>query len=286
MEKIVIIPDLHCCDHDPKAVELCCKIVEDAKPDRVIFLGDMIDYGWASNYPYNQGELKGIFTKEVAAWMDVAGQFRSAAPSARFQAMLGNHEARMYRGFLWTHPAFVDWHGLSWDNILGLGKFDIELVDYVALAHKNFMITHGVRVRGKSGASAHGELSEEWGISGLSGHTHRLAQIYRTLFRGIYCWSEGGHLQNPNPRYKPLNKIAPYDWQQGFTIMYASGREFRVPDLIPFWPKGGHLRARYADKEYTTSPRRMSTKHSSRRKAVRRVSRKAVEQRRRGRGRR
>lgn len=254
MERIALIPDIHANDHDPRAIELACMVVEAAKPDRVIFLGDILDYGWASAYPKNQGLLRGIFSKEVAAWEGIAASLRSAAPTARFQAILGNHEFRHEKGFLWVHPQFADWRGLSWREILSLDRFKIEWYEKPAaifLARRNFVVTHGVRLRTHSGGSGMAEMTEEWGCSGASGHTHRMGQVFRTLHRGVYCWTEAGHLQNRRPHYAPGTKVAPQNWQQGLAIMGASETEFRVPELVPFWIHGHKYRTRWQDQEFT-----------------------------------
>lgn len=244
---------MHCNDQDDRAIELLCKVVEYAKPDRLIFLGDILDYGWASFYPQNQGELTGIFDKEIAAWLKVGERIRSAAPDAVAGLVPGNHDYRLQRGFLWSHPAFQKWKKLTWESILELDRFNIRLHENPAavfLASKNFVVTHGVRVNKHSGASAISEMCEEWWNSGASGHTHRMGQIFRTVHRGIYCWTECGHLQKPRPKYAPINKVAPQNWQQGFAIMSAGEREFSPPTLIPFWGRGGKRRTRYMEKEF------------------------------------
>ena len=253
LQRIALIPDLHCNDQDDRAIELACRVIEAAKPDRLIFLGDILDYGWASFYPHNQGELKGIFKKEIGAWLKVAERVHSAAPDASADLVPGNHDYRLQRGFLWSHPAFQEWEELEWEEILKLDRFNIKLhADPAAvfLAGRNFVATHGCRVHKHSGSSAIAEMNEEWGCSGASGHTHRMGQTFRTLHRGVYCWTECGHLQKRRPKYAPINKVAPMNWQQGIAIMSATQTEFNVPHLIPFWSKGSRYRARFMEQEF------------------------------------
>lgn len=253
MERIVLIPDLHCADQDDRAVELACKVIEAARPSRLIFLGDILDYGWASFYPQNQGELRGIFRREIAAWEKVASRIRLAAPAATADLVPGNHDYRLQKGFLWSHPAFQEWEELEWKQILKLDSFNIKLHEdpaAVFLAGRNFVATHGVRVAQHSGASAIAELDREWWCSGASGHTHRMGQVFRTVHRGVYCWTECGHLQKRRPKYAPINKVSPMNWQQGIAIMGATKTEFRVPELIPFWQRGSKYRARWHDSEF------------------------------------
>lgn len=253
-KRIALIPDLHCADQDDRAIELTCKILEATKPERIIFLGDIMDYGWASFYPKNQGELRGIFNREIKAWLKTIGRIRSAVPDAEADAVPGNHDYRLQKGFLWSHPAFAEWNELTWPRILKLDEFNIRWHEdpaAVFLAGRRFVVTHGIRVRGKAGYSAHAELSEEWWCSGASGHTHRMGQVFKTTHSGIYCWTECGHLQKKRPKYPPINKVAPQDWQQGFAIMSADVKGFNVPHLIPFWGTARKYRARFLEQEFT-----------------------------------
>lgn len=252
-QRIAVIPDLHCSDQDDRAVELACRVIEATKPDRLIFLGDILDYGWASFYPQNQGELRGIFKREISAWEKVAGRIRSAAPDAPGDLVPGNHDYRLQRGFLWSHPAFQEWEQLEWKEILSLKRFNIRLHDDPAaifLAGKSFVATHGVRVHKHSGSSGIAEMAEEWWCSGISGHTHRMGQVFRTVHRGVYCWTECGHLQKKRPKYAPINKVAPFNWQQGIAIMSAGPTEFSVPQLVPFWTRRGKYHARFMEQEF------------------------------------
>lgn len=259
LERIAIVPDLHCGDVDQRAVLLAGIIIADIKPDRIIFLGDLLDSGWASSYPQDQASLKGVLKREVAEWVDVARLLHSAAPDAKMEAIPGNHDYRIIKGFRWAHPEFHAYDDLDLPHVLEIdpeGKLadcNIQWHDNPAaifLASKHFVVTHGVRIAKHSGGSGMLELAEEWWTSGCSGHTHRLGQVFRTTHSGVYCWTECGHLSKRRPKYAAINKVAPMNWQQGMAIMYAGAKEFRVPDLIPFWFKRGKLRARYGDKEY------------------------------------
>jgi hypothetical protein len=180
--------------------------------------------------------------------------FVDAAPKATREMVPGNHDWRVVQGFAWSHPEFDGDDVVSLPKILRLEEFKIAWHAKPAaifLAGRNFVVTHGVRLASNSGGSANLELNQEWWMSGLSGHSHRMGTIFRTTARGIHCWTEGGHLQHRTPKYAPINKVAPYNWQQGMTVMFADRNEFRLPSLIPFWPKARRLRARYEDQEFT-----------------------------------
>lgn len=253
LERVAIIPDIHAGDEDRRAIELACKVVEAFKPDRVLFLGDLLDSGWASAFPQDKRVIRGVVKREKDAWYKIASMFKDAAPIAQFEAVPGNHDWRIIRGFAWAHPEFDGDDAVSLPKMLRCDELGItwqERPAAIFLAGKNFVVTHGVVVRKHSGASAMGELAEKWWMSGCSGHTHRMGQIFRTVQRGIYNWTECGHLMNREPKYRGVNDVAPENWQQGIVLMYANRREFRLPSMIPFWPKGRRLRTRWEDQEY------------------------------------
>lgn len=254
LQRIALIPDIHAGEHDPRAIELSYKIVEAAKPDRLIFLGDLLDSSWASSYPIDKRSITGIVKREKNDWYGIARGYRSAAPDALLDAFPGNHDWRIVRGFAWSHPEFDGDEAVSLPHILKLSEFGInwhENPAAVFLAGRTFVATHGVRVHKHSGSSAIAEMAEEWWCSGVSGHTHRMGQVYRTVHRGVYCWTEAGHLMKRRPKYAPINKVAPNNWQQGIAIMHASRTGFRVPDLIPFWIRSRRYHARWQDMEFT-----------------------------------
>ena len=253
MDKIALIPDLHCGDEDRRAIELACKVVEVFNPTTLIYLGDILDSGWASSFPQDKRTIRGVVKREKDAWQSVARMFKSAAPNAVVKAIPGNHDWRIIRGFAWAHPEFDGDESTDLSSILKCAELGIQWIERPAaifLASKNFVATHGVVVRKHSGSSAMGEMAEKWWMSGASAHTHRMGQVFRTVQRGIYCWTECGHLMSRNPKYRNVNEVAPENWQQGIVLMYADQHEFRLPSMIPFWPRRRRLRTRWEEKEF------------------------------------
>ena len=86
-----------------------------------------------------------------------------------------------------------------------------------------FLIKHGNIVRTRSGYTATGER-EKAGISGVSGHTHRLSQVYNTNYRGMTTWVECGCLCQLNPEYAEGQIV---DWQSGLGYGYFEKNNHR-----------------------------------------------------------
>jgi hypothetical protein len=74
-----------------------------------------------------------------------------------------------------------------------------------------FLVKHGNVVRTRSGYSATGEL-EKTGVSGISGHTHRMSQVFKSHYGGMYTWAELGCGCKLDAEYLE-GQVA--DWQHG-----------------------------------------------------------------------
>jgi hypothetical protein len=102
-------------------------------------------------------------------------------------------------------------------KLLSLDELDIEFVAYDEQSkHKflpKFLLKHGNVVRQKSGYTANAEHSK-YGMSGASGHTHRLSQFYHRDHNGNHVWLETGSTCDLNPEYTPDP-----DWQNGFVVL-------------------------------------------------------------------
>jgi hypothetical protein len=75
-----------------------------------------------------------------------------------------------------------------------------------------FLVEHGTLIRGEAGASAKAELNAA-GISGISGHTHRLG-TFRKAGYVQRQWTEQGGLMRLDPDYV----VGLPNWQQGIVV--------------------------------------------------------------------
>ena len=230
MERVLLVGDLHCSEHDERAVTLAAQISEAFRPDRVVFLGDCVDAGWATDkFRVDKTRVVGALEREVSAWERVLAQFHAPL----IQMLPGNHERRI-RDFVWNNPALAGWKSLEPQQLFRLGnRAKWVEAGYVRLARGRFIVTHGSRVSKWAGMSAKSELQDVWGTSGASGHTHRLGAFYHRLEGGLRVWVEAGSLcRNPPLRYDP-SVPAPLDWHQGVVVLYVNGDQFHVQP-IPF----------------------------------------------------
>jgi hypothetical protein len=80
--------------------------------------------------------------------------------------------------------------------------------------YRDFLFKHGNLISKDAGMTARRELQSE-GMSGASGHSHRLAQIYLRDRSGEYTWIESGCLCDLNPEW--MDSTA--NWKHGLSIV-------------------------------------------------------------------
>lgn len=220
----VILSDIHKPIHDVKALAAVEQMLEARQPDVIIQLGDLLDLGSLGHFikhPAIVGTLQEEFDMGYEFWKNI----RTICPNSYCIQIEGNHEKRLQRE-LWNHPQFHSLRSMTAPAQLRLEELNVQWVPY----RTNFflcpelLITHGTAVRSKSGYSATTEM-ENRGVSGVSGHVHRLGLVTRTNMRGTMTWCEAGHLLD-------INKVdyveGQANWQQGFATVYFNDDFFQV----------------------------------------------------------
>ena len=226
--RFICLPDSHGYLADPEAIAAALAFVRFYKPVRIFCLGDHVDFASISRFDKPPSDIVRI-GEDLEACRDFMRQVRESAPDARIHYLKGNHEARFAR-FLWKHQevaALLKAQGMELPNLLGLGDLNIEWEESGALeVTPAIIVKHGHVVRQRSGYTATGEL-ERNGISGISGHTHRLGQVYKRSRAGVMTWVESGCLCKYDPDYME-GQVS--DWQQGLSFGTVSlrGRGFTV----------------------------------------------------------
>jgi hypothetical protein len=241
-ERIFFIPDPHHDDHDVRAIDLAGQICEAFKPTRIIWLGDILDAGWASTkFRFDKARAAGQFAREVAAWEKSRELFR--APQV--DIIPGNHDRRIVHDYRWDKPELQHWRGFDTQYIYCSNtKLNINYVKEakIELAEGEFIATHGRYL----GPTAPKREMERWGTSGVSAHTHRLVVTYQRDYRRGRVWASLGHLQNNPAAYQDLNDPAPQDWMNAVGLLCVEGNSFHL-EPIPFTLS---YSAMYAGKRY------------------------------------
>ncbi len=222
-------PDTHGIYADLEAIDCALALSRWYKPKRVILFGDHVDFEGISRFE-KPHEAISRMVDDLSAQYKFCGQVRESHPDADIFYIPGNHEWRFER-FLWKCPeaaAILKAKEMDLPKVLGIADFNIKWAeDGYVVGNSKFMWKHGDAVRSKSGVSAMVEL-ERNGMSGASGHTHRLGMYYSTTRMGSAVWAESGCLCNLDPPY--AKKGQKMNWQQGISLGSVSpgGKGFTV----------------------------------------------------------
>jgi len=215
MMKWFLTGDWHVPYHDNRALTAMLQALYEEKPTHIGLMGDLIDFYSLSHYLRNPSRIHRL-QEDIDRLVLILHIVRNYAPQAKIYYLIGNHEDRLRR-FLWRTPELVSLRALSLPILLNLEREKIELVPEPALfVSSQFVITHGTCVRKRSGYTAHAEI-ERFGLSGASGHTHRLAFITKRYPKQLLRWIETGCLCQLSSEYCPYP-----DWQHGYGIAVLS----------------------------------------------------------------
>lgn len=212
-EVAVIISDTHSPFEDKASVSCSLDFIRDIQPTTVVFNGDIGDWYAASRHrrdPARKLQLQDeIDSQNALLW-----RYREVAPNANFIYNLGNHEDR-WNNFLIDNPEFKGLRCLDFEKLLGLEEIGFAFVNNYGDPWKlgDAIVIHGYKALKNSGYTAHAYI-EEWGVSGVSGHTHRSAKVRMRFYDKEVCWVEGGCLCELDPEYG--DGLA--DWQHGFVV--------------------------------------------------------------------
>jgi predicted phosphodiesterase len=211
-ELVVFGSDFHFPYHDTGAIESFLWMVQKLQPHRVVLNGDIADFFQLSRF-----NISGDRIENLQEEIDIANEFRrlvrAKAPNAVIDETEGNHDNRVITYVHKNAKALKSLTALQPRELFKYGEYRINSHPGCGfLLRSGFLVKHGTVVRGEAGASAKAEMQLS-GISGISGHTHRLAR-YR---KGGYIqreWLEQGALCRTDPDYVTG---AP-NWTQGCAI--------------------------------------------------------------------
>lgn len=246
--------------HDERAIDVALMIVAAIKPDRVICVGDNMDFPELSKY-----RLARAFERTTQATIERTGllnaQLRQAAgPSAEIDWIEGNHEARISNYILDNAKAAFGlkrsndakgWPVLSVPFLTRMDEHNIRYrPGYPATEvwiNERVRVIHGTHVV-SNGSTAQRYLSNDR-VSTIYGHIHRREWAERT--RSSYSGSQTVMAMSPGclarvdgkvPSTKGGNDLdgtpipVAEDWQQGIAVVrYEDGNGRFLVEQVPIW---------------------------------------------------
>lgn len=212
--RVVLWPDTHCGSQDDRAIELALKVTEELEPTGVVVLGDFLDFHGIARFDLDRSKKDALLQTEIEAGKRILAQIKDASPEAELRQFVeGNHEARLTK-WMWANPAFRALDALAIPSLLEMEKsgFEPALRKSISLGPA-FVVKHGSFIAQDAGMSGKKELLRA-GVSGASGHTHRLGTFFLRTESSLMSWTECGHLQRNPPSWAPIQ-----NWQQGLAYV-------------------------------------------------------------------
>lgn len=235
--------DLHAPLHHEKAWELFLAVAQELQPEGITLLGDVLDLAMISRFVRKPSAVRQLQTDLDWARENVFARINAVAPNAVKTFVPGNHEGERWERYLYERcPEIAELRCLAMPALLGLDELGwCYEPDGYDLIPGVLTVTHGDRhtntLGGGSAMSARKEMLDT-GLSGVSGHTHRLGKFYRYDLAGYRVWVELGCLcdqekmrEHRVTSHKRGRKVE--DWHLGFGLVYYTdeGQAFDIKDV-------------------------------------------------------
>lgn len=235
--KFILFGDTHAPFHSKEGINVLCKIIRyerERRLDKLGCLGDSADFYTLSRFIRDPRRLNQL-NDELVDHALMMGQVTDAAGDVEKDYTPGNHEERLGK-YIFTHaPNLAALPQLQLPELLGIKSLGWTYHPDYFLVKDSFLVTHGNTVSQESGATARTELANV-GISGATGHTHRMAVHFKTNFihqvRDVppNMWLETGHLSDPSQIDYTIGR--PTNWQPGFVMVSIDEAGLITPTLV------------------------------------------------------
>lgn len=219
-EKWAVVGDTQCPFHDPRAVEIATQVIEQYKPDHIIFNGDMWDFWSISRHnPRRWERLRTrTFQEEVEIGIEVENKLaRGLKYRGKLHHIDGNHEDRL-EAFLGTGPQSLlgSLRGTTGEEVFRLKQRGIASYHPYGegiWVTDNLFVYHGEYVGSLPGDSVRKEL-QSIGASVIMNHVHRRADLRFRQGRSEHRGIENGCLCQLQAGYKAMT-----NWSQCLTLV-------------------------------------------------------------------
>lgn len=232
---IVVASDFHLPFEDKQAVRVFLNFLAEYQPNELVLNGNINDCTSFSSHPRIR-ELANVMKdgkEERKAWFKFADCLREILPNAKIVYVGSQCHEGWLDNWVQASPILVEDYNYTIPGWFKLDEYSIEYEPeyYDVMGNKELIITHGTVARSKGGASAYATMEME-GTSIIQGHTHRLAQVYKTTGVKETVAIEGGCFCNRTPWYHLKGRRLMMDWQQGFVLVNTKGNSFST-QIIP-----------------------------------------------------
>lgn len=223
---LAIINDTHNPFQDRDALALTETVLQEIKPDYIVYNGDVNDFYQLSTFDKNP-ERANSLQDDINSTIGMFVRHVEMFPLTKKIMLMGNHEDRL-RKFLWSKsPALGALDALSLEELFHLKDFEIQLVPYEqgVMVNGVFLIIHGDLASQHSSYTAK-SLFDKHGGCGIAGHSHRGGSFYKRDRFGTHGWYENFCLCRLDPDW-----VKNPNWQQGFSLVHFHGKHFWIEQV-------------------------------------------------------
>ena len=226
---IVVASDFHIPFQDNEALRVFFNFLYEYQPDELVLNGNINDFTSFSTHPRLR-DLANVFRDgkiEREKWFGIAELLRDILPNCKITYIGSQCHEGWLDNWVQQSPILVEDENYTLPGWLKFNEFgiDYEPEVYDLLGNKSLLVTHGTVARSKGGNSAYATMEQE-GTSIIQGHTHRLAQVFKTTSIVETVAVECGCLCQRTPWYHLKGRRLMMDWQQGFVLVNTKGNSF------------------------------------------------------------
>lgn len=233
--RVAIVSDIHFDLHDVPTWNAFKKWAKENNPDKIVILGDFLDFGMLSRYV--QGQDDPIYAiKQIQVFVKEANELSEY--TSELIVVEGNHDERWDKLIQGDKPwVFKGALGLTLEDQCysqGLSE-DVSWIREDLLVRGvqcgPFVLRHGHKQSTRFGGGKHvaaNRLQKSLGTSEIFGHFHR-AQMFCQTAHGKTAVA----IANPHMTKDHSYNVDP-DWQKGFTLLELYGKDYEcaTPYLI------------------------------------------------------
>lgn len=213
VSEIIGLYDPHLPFHNRTLLSKALDVIDEYKPALVVLGGDIMELSKVSRHGKDPRTADSL-PEALAETKKLLKDIRERAPESRIIYKEGNHDIRLQAYIAQNAPELALLPELELSNLLGLDDMDIEFHGYrTHLVVDGLCIRHGSRNGGESGYAAHAERRAAGGLSGMSGHVHRLAFVKSYGAAWVEC---GCLLDRKSRAFDYMGEIGTANWHNGF----------------------------------------------------------------------
>lgn len=257
--------------HDERAMALAQIAIRELMPNRVIFVGDMIDLPSMSRFD-QRSDWQGSTQRSLDRYHSFLAETRANAPDAEIVSIEGNHELRMDKMIRKDAAELLGIRRANAESALGILTMrylvrmdELEVTSVTGYPNAaywlndNLKATHGTNVA-KGGSNA-AKYLRETDTGTIYGHTHRVETAYRTIatrngYRTIVASSPGtlaritGEVPGFHYSVDELGSTVQRaeDWQQGMNIVETSKEHEHITPVV-FYERGMNIHGKHYELE-------------------------------------